>query len=157
MQIRCTSRTSSRPTDRRCIRSRFWMPTTSAITWSPRTVRPWPRRPIHASGDPLITNIEHTQLMPRLGWENPRVRLLSDSWLLTIVAILSATGVPWFASGFEMDLGTASWGLLALGGILIALTILESRTSPPHRSPAPALPLLDVIIVIVLGFTFQPP
>jgi len=93
--------------------------------------------------------------MPRLGWENPRVRLLSDSWLLTIVAILSATGVPWFASGFEMDLGTASWGLLALGGILIALTILESRISPHGRWRDRALTLLDVIGVIMIGFIWQ--
>ncbi len=93
--------------------------------------------------------------MPRLGWENPRVRLLSDSWLLTIVAILSATGVPWFASGFEMDLETASWGLLALGGILIALTILESHTSPHDRWRDRALTLLDVIGVIVIGFIWQ--
>jgi len=93
--------------------------------------------------------------MPRLGWENPRVRLLSDSWLLTIVAILSATGVPWFASGFEMDLETASWGLLALGGILIALTILESHTSPHDRWRDRALTLLDVIGVIVIGFIGQ--
>jgi hypothetical protein len=103
----------------------------------------------------LITNIEHTQLMPRLGWENPRVRLLSDSWLLIIVAILSAAGIPWFASGFEMDFGTASWGLLALGGILIALTILESRTSPHGRWRDRALTLLDVIGVIVIGFIWQ--
>jgi len=103
----------------------------------------------------LRTNIERTQLIPRPGWENPRVRLLSDSWLLIIVAILSAAGVPWFASGFEVDLGTASWGLLALGGILITLTILESRTSPHGRWHDRALTLLDVIGVIVIGFIWQ--
>jgi len=93
--------------------------------------------------------------MPRPGWENPRVRLMSDSWLLIIVAILSAAGVPWFVSGFEADLGTASWGLLALGGILITLTILESRTSPHERWRDRALTLLDVIGVIVMGFIWQ--
>jgi PAS domain-containing protein len=93
--------------------------------------------------------------MPRPGWEDPRVRLLSDSWLLIIVAILSAAGVPWFASGFEVDLGAASWGLLALGGILIALTILESRTSPHGRWRDRTLTLLDVIGVIVMGFIWQ--
>jgi PAS domain-containing protein len=110
---------------------------------------------MHASGDPLRTNIERTQLIPRPGWDNPRVRLLSDSWLLTIVAILTATAVPWFASGFEVDLGAASWGLLALGGILITLTILESRTSPRGRWRGRALTLLDVIGVIVIGFIWR--
>ncbi len=103
----------------------------------------------------MRTNIERTQLIPRPGWESPRVRLLSDSWLLIIVAILSAAGVPWFASGFEVDLGTASWGLLALGGILITLTILESRTSPHGRWRDRALTLLDVIGVSVIGFIWQ--
>ena len=93
--------------------------------------------------------------MARPGWENPRVRLLSDSWLLIIVAILCAAGVPWFASGFEVDLGAASWGLLALGGILITLTILESRASPHGRWHDRALTLLDVIGVIVIGFIWQ--
>ena len=36
--------------------------------------------------------------------------------LMTIVAILVATGVPWFASGFEVNIGMASWGLLASTG-----------------------------------------
>jgi hypothetical protein len=103
----------------------------------------------------LRTNIERTQLMPRPGWENPRVRLLSDSWVLIIVAILCAAGVPWFASGFEVDLGAASWGLLGLGGILITLTILESRTSPNGRWRDRALTLLDVTGVIVIGFIWQ--
>jgi hypothetical protein len=93
--------------------------------------------------------------MPRPGWENPRVRLLSDSWLLTIAAILAATGVPWFASGFEVDLGAASWGLLALGGILVALTILESPAAPHGPWSDRALALLDVTGVIVMGFIWQ--
>jgi PAS domain-containing protein len=103
----------------------------------------------------LRTSIERTQLIPRPGWDNPRVRLLSDSWLLTIVAILAATGIPWYASGFEVDLGTVSWGLLALGGILITLTILESRTAPNGRWRNRALTLLDVTGVIVMGFIWQ--
>ena len=33
-------------------------------------------------------NVDSTQLIPRPVWENPRVHLLDDIWLLTIVAIL---------------------------------------------------------------------
>ena len=95
-------------------------------------------------------NIERTQLIPRPRWENPRVRLLSDSWLLIIVAILCAAGVPWLASGFEVDFAAASWGLLGLGGGLITLTILESRISPHGRWRDRALTLLDAIGIIVI-------
>jgi len=100
-------------------------------------------------------NVGSTQLIPRPGWENPRVHLLSDIWLLTIVAILTATGVPWFVSGFEVDVGAASWGLLALGGIHIAFTILPSRTRSHGRWHDPALTLLDVIGVMLIGVIWQ--
>jgi len=100
-------------------------------------------------------NVGSTQLIPRPGWENPRVHLLCDIWLLTIVVILTATGVPWFASGFEVDVGAASWGLLALGGIHMAFTILPSRTLSRGRWHDPVLTLLDVLGVILIGFIWQ--
>lgn len=97
-------------------------------------------------------NPDSTQLIPRPVWENPRAHLLDDIWLLTIVAILLATGVPWFVSGFEVSLGMASWGLLALGGLHAAFTVLAS----PSRSAGPwrgrTLTLLDVAGVVLIGF-----
>jgi PAS domain-containing protein len=101
------------------------------------------------------TNADSTQLIRRPGWEDQRAHLLSDMWLLTIVAILIATGVPWLASGFEVDAGAASWGLLAMGGIHIAFTILPSRTLPHGRWHDPLSALLDVIGVILIGFIWQ--
>ena len=103
----------------------------------------------------MRTNADSTQLIPRPGWENQRIHLLSDIWLLTIVAILIATGVPWFANGFEVDVGAASWGLLAVGGIQVAFTILPSRTRPQGRWHDRTLTLLDVIGVILIGFVWQ--
>jgi PAS domain-containing protein len=99
--------------------------------------------------------LDRTQLIPRPVWENPRVNLLDDMWLLTIVATLLATGIPWFLSGFVVEVGPATWGLLALGGIHIAFTFLAS----PTRSHGPwrdrALTLLDVTGVILLGVIWQ--
>jgi len=100
-------------------------------------------------------NLDSTQLIPRPVWENPRVHLLDDIWLLTIVAILIATGIPWFVSGFEVEVGTASWGLLALGGIHIAFTILASPTRPHGRWRDRMLTLLDVAGVTLIGFIWQ--
>jgi hypothetical protein len=79
------------------------------------------------------TNADGTQLIARPRWENRRIHALSDIWLLTIVAILIATSVPWFANGFEVDIGAGSWGLLAVGGIQGAFTILSSRKWPHDR------------------------
>jgi PAS domain-containing protein len=100
-------------------------------------------------------NVESTQLIPRPIWENPRIHLLDDIWLMTIVAILVATGVPWFASGFEVDIGTASWGLLALGGIHVAFTVLASPSRSHGRWRDRALTLLDVLGVILIAFIWQ--
>jgi hypothetical protein len=97
-------------------------------------------------------NLDSTQLMPRPTWQDQRVHLLDDVWLLTIVAVLVATGVPWFANGFEADIGSATWGLLALGGIYIVFAILASPT--PYLGPwrDRTLTLLDVVGVILIGF-----
>jgi len=100
-------------------------------------------------------NLDSTQLIPRPIWQNPRIHLLDDVWLLTIVAILVAVGVPWFANGFEADIGTATWGLLALGGIHIAFTMLASPTPSPGRWRDRALTLLDVVGVILIGFIWE--
>ena len=99
--------------------------------------------------------VDSTQLIPQPIWQNPRVHLLDDIWLLTIVAILVATGLPWLASGFEVDLGNASWGLLALGGIYIAFSFLASPVRPQGRWHARAMTLLDVIGVVLIGFIWQ--
>jgi PAS domain-containing protein len=100
-------------------------------------------------------NVESTQLIPRPIWENPRVHLLDDIWLMTIVAILVATGIPWFASGFEVNVGMASWGLLALGGIHVAFTMLASPSRVHGRWRDRALTLLDILGVILIGFIWQ--
>ena len=50
------------------------------------------------------------------------LQLLDDIWLVTIFAVLLAIALPWFASGFDIDIGTAFWGVFALGAIHLALT-----------------------------------
>ena len=99
--------------------------------------------------------VDGTQLIPQPIWQNPRVHLLDDLWLLTIVAILVATGLPWIASGFEVDVATASWGLLALGAIYIAFSTLGSPTHSHGKWHDRALTLLDVAGVILMGFIWQ--
>jgi PAS domain-containing protein len=100
-------------------------------------------------------NLDSTQLMQRPLWQNPRIHLLDDIWLLTIVAILIAAGVPWFVNGFEAEIGTATWGLLALGGIHIAFTVLASPRPSHGRWRDRALTLLDIIGVVLIGFIWE--
>jgi PAS domain-containing protein len=103
----------------------------------------------------VSTNADGTQLISRPDWENQRIRLLSDIWLLTIVAILIATSVPWFANGFEVNAGAASWGLLAVGGIQGAYTVLSSRAWLHGRWHDRLLTLMNVTGVILIGYIWQ--
>ena len=103
----------------------------------------------------MTPNIESTQLIAHPVWQNPRLHLLDDFWLLTIVAILVATGLPWIASGFEVEVGIASWGLLALGAIYITFAILASPTRTQGPWLQRALTLLDAIGVVLIGFIWQ--
>jgi PAS domain-containing protein len=98
------------------------------------------------------SEIESTQLIPRPVWRNPRVHLLDDTWLATIVAIVVATAVPWLVSGFDVDVGMVSWGLLALGGIHVAFVVLGSPARALGVWVNRALTLLSVAGAGVLGF-----
>src|SRR5262249_10193234 len=77
---------------------------------------------------------------------------LDDMWLLTIVAIVVAIGVPWLFSGFVVQVAPASWGLLGLGGVHIAFTFLGSPTRSGWRGRAAALTLVGAIGVVLAGF-----
>ena len=103
----------------------------------------------------MTTNADSPQMVSRPGGEHQGIHLLSDIWLLTIVAILIATFVPWFVNGFEVDVGAASWGLLAVGGIQGAFTILSSRTWLHGRWRDHLLTPLDVTGVILIGSIWQ--
>ena len=99
--------------------------------------------------------LERTQLISRPVWRNPRVHLLDDIWLAIIVAILVATLVPWLANGFEVDVGMATWGLLALGGIHIAFASLGSPLRAPGGWSDRILTVLGLLGVAVIGFIWQ--
>jgi hypothetical protein len=96
-----------------------------------------------------------TQLLAYPSWENPRVHLLDDIWLMTLAAIVFATGIPWLFSGFEVDVRTASWGLLALGALHVAFTLLASANARHGRWRPRLLTALDVAGVVLIGFIWQ--
>jgi hypothetical protein len=99
-------------------------------------------------------DIDSTQPILRPVWQNPRVHLLDDMWLLTIIAIIVMIGVPWASVGFEAQLASVSWGLLALGAIHVAFTLLASTAASPRRWHGAALTLLNAIGVMLIGFVW---
>lgn len=95
-------------------------------------------------------NIGDTQSIPAPTWSDPRIHLLDDTWLLTIFAILLATVVPWLVSALDIKFVAACLGLLALGAIHIAFTVVGKPVSIGERRPV--LTLLHVAGIVVVGF-----
>jgi hypothetical protein len=94
---------------------------------------------------------EATQLLPPPTWNDPRVHLLDDTWLLTIFAILLATALPWLSGAFEIRFIQVSLGLLALGGLHSVLGLLGKRV----RQRRSVLSALHVAGVLVVGFIWM--
>jgi PAS domain-containing protein len=84
-------------------------------------------------------------------WENPRVHLLDDVWLLCILAVLVAIGIPSLSGNLNVQIGAASWGLLALGAIHLAFTGLGHAAGATRRWRTWALTLLDAAGVVTLA------
>ncbi|MGH8231753.1 MAG: hypothetical protein ACRESY_08030 [Steroidobacteraceae bacterium] len=98
---------------------------------------------------------EATQLLPRLTWDDPRVHLLDDIWLLSIFAILVAIGLPWFLSGFAVQVLPVACGLLALGAIHMVFTTLADPDRPAGAWRHRSLSLLHLLGVLVIAFIWQ--
>ena len=97
-------------------------------------------------------DIDSTQPIQRPVWQNPRVHLLDDIWLLTIIATIVTIGIPWASVGFEAQLSSVSWGLLAMGAIHVAFTLLASPAATPGRWRGAASTLLAATGVVLIGF-----
>lgn len=94
-----------------------------------------------------------TQRLPALTWSDPRIHLLDDTWLLTIFAILLATVVPWLVSALDINFVAACLGLLALGVIHIAFTVVGKPVRAGERRLA--LMLLHIAGILVVGFVWM--
>ncbi|HEY1726202.1 MAG TPA: hypothetical protein VGF89_12315 [Steroidobacteraceae bacterium] len=96
-----------------------------------------------------------TQLLPRLTWDDPRVHLLDDIWLLSIFAVLVAVALPWFLSGFAVQVLPVACGLLALGAIHMVFTSLAEPARPAGPWRHRCLSLLHLLGVLVIAFIWQ--
>lgn len=97
----------------------------------------------------------NTQILSPLVQENSRVQVLNDIWLLTIVAVIVGTGLPWLANNFQVRLAGASWGLLALGAAHVVQTLLAAPLQQPAAWHLRALIAVDVAAVLLIGFIWD--
>jgi PAS domain-containing protein len=100
-----------------------------------------------------MSGADATQMLPAPSWSDPRVHLLDDAWLLTVFAVLLATAVPWLLSAFDINFLAASLGMLALGAIHIAFSVLVRPERSGERRPL--LTSLHVAGVLIVGFIWM--
>ena len=93
-----------------------------------------------------------TRIMPVLNWLDPRAHPLGDTWLLTLVTILLAIGLPRVASGVEIDLATCALGLLALAVILVGFAVAAARMAPRPERRTRLLTALHLLGVVTVAF-----
>src|SRR5690349_13645310 len=96
-----------------------------------------------------------TQLMLRPVWRDPRIHLLDDLWLLTVFAVLFATAVPWLVSGLAIDFIAAAAGVVVLGAIHVALTVLASGSAPRSSRRPRVLTALHVLGILAIAYIWQ--
>lgn len=96
-----------------------------------------------------------TSLLPAGDRDDRPVQLLDDTWLLTIFAVVLAIALPWVVSAFAIDFRAASWGVLALGAIYVALTTAGGLSGVDGAWRTRLLAVLHAIGVIVIGFIWQ--
>lgn len=102
-----------------------------------------------------MKRVDETMLMVAPAWRDPRTHLLDDIWLLAIFAILLASGLPWLISTFPIDLVPAALGLLGLGAIHVAFSMLSAPGRPPTVWHTRGLSALHAIGIICMGYIWQ--
>ncbi len=98
-----------------------------------------------------MDSIDATQMLPAAQWADPQGQLLEDTWLLTIFAVLLATAVPWFVSRLNIDFAAASWALLALGAVYVALSVVSGFRGYAALTRQHALSALHAAGVIAMA------
>jgi hypothetical protein len=83
-----------------------------------------------------------------------QIRVLDDVWLLTLFALLLATGVPRFVSGFDIAFGPVLLGVLGLAALHVALAFLAGSgfTGAWH---VPTLTALHAAGVVTMGIVWH--
>lgn len=93
-----------------------------------------------------------TQFLAALSWQDPRIHLLDDTWLLTIFAILFATAIPWLVSGLAINFVATAAALLTLGAIHIAFAALAGRDATDELRRRRNLAALHALGVLAVAY-----
>ena len=84
-----------------------------------------------------------------------QIRVLDDIWLLTLFALVLATGVPWFLGGFDIAFGPVLLGVVGLGALHVALAFFTGSATFTSAWHVPVLTALHAAGVVTLGLVWH--
>lgn len=96
-----------------------------------------------------------TQILPVFNWLDPRAHPLGDTWLLTIITILLAIGVPRVVGGLQFDFAACTLGLLMLGLIHIGFALVAARLATRAQLRTRLLTALHLLGVVIIALIWQ--
>lgn len=91
----------------------------------------------------------------RTALRKAQIRVLDDVWLLTLFALVLATGVPWFVSGFDIAFGPVLLGVLGLGALHVALAFFAGSETVAGAWHVPVLTALHAAGVVTMGLVWH--
>jgi len=96
-----------------------------------------------------------TQILPVFDWLDPRAHPLGDAWLLTIITILLAIGLPRVVGGAQIDFAACALGLLGLGVIHVGFALVAARFATRRRLRTRLLTALHLLGVVTVALIWQ--
>lgn len=96
-----------------------------------------------------------TRIVPLFTWPDARAHPLGDTWLLTLVTIVLAIGLPRVASGVEIDFASCALALLALAVIHLGFAVAGARAAARPQPRTRLLAALHLLGVVAVAFIWQ--
>ena len=101
----------------------------------------------------MSTNLEPLESLAAL--RKTQIRVLDDVWLLTLFALLLATGVPWFVGEFAIAFGPVLLGVLGLGALHMVLAYSGESGAFTGAWHVPTLTALHAAGVVTMGLVWH--
>jgi PAS domain-containing protein len=83
-----------------------------------------------------------------------RKRLLDDVWLLALLVLFLAVGVPWYLRILEVNFAPVAWSLFGFGALYVAASVATDSLRS-RRSLLLAVTLLQAAGVLLLGLVWH--
>src|SRR6185436_5269360 len=83
-----------------------------------------------------------------------RKRLLDDVWMLTLMVLFVAVGVPWYLRALDIDFAPVAWSLFGYGVLYVLSTFAADKIGSERRLMS-LIRMIQATGIIFLGFIWH--